>query len=77
MKRCFTDAVYNNTQQRKSVELMLVENRFYTRLSSVVSSSDYLKLEEELNKTYSEIEKEMFSCGFIDGIRFLIGCMES
>ena len=32
-------------------------------------------IEEELNRIYSETEKELFYCGFIEGIRFLIGCM--
>lgn len=75
MKRCFTDVVYNYTQQSKSAEITVAEKRFFKRLSSAVSCEDYLKLEEELNTIYSELEKELFCCGFIKGIRFIVGCM--
>ena len=77
MKRCFTDAVYDNVQQRKSADVTVEEERFFLRLSSAVESTEYMRLEEDLNRIYSELERELFSCGFIEGIRFLIGCMES
>lgn len=54
----------------------LAQKRLYTKLSSVISGNEYLPIEEELNRIYSEVEKELFYCGFVEGIRFLIGCMK-
>lgn len=76
MERYITDAIYNNIQQRKSVEVELAQKRLYTKLSSVISGNEYLTIEEELNRIYSEVEKELFYCGFVEGIRFLISCMK-
>lgn len=76
MERYITDAIYNNIPQRKSVEMELAQKRLYTKLSSVISGSEYLPIEEELNRIYSEVEKELFCCGFVEGIRFLISCMK-
>lgn len=75
MERFITDIIYTNRHTSKSPMLELEQQRLYTKLSSLISMEEYLMVEEELNRIYSEIEKELFYCGFIEGIRFLIDCM--
>lgn len=55
--------------------LELEQQRFYSKLSVLISGEEYLMIEEELNRIYSETERELFYRGFIEGIRFLVGCM--
>lgn len=68
--------IYANRHTLKSPTLELEQQRLYTKLSSLISEEEYLLIEEELNRIYSETEKELFYCGFIEGIRFLVGCMK-
>lgn len=75
MERFITDMIYTNRHTSKSPTLELEHQRLYTKLSPLISGEEYLMIEEELNRIYSETEKELFYCGFIEGIRFLIGCM--
>ena len=75
MERFITDMIYTNRHTSKSPTLELEQQRLYTKLSSLISGEEYLMIEEELNRIYSETEKELFYCGFMEGIRFLIGCM--
>lgn len=76
MERFITDMIYANRHTLKSPTLELEQQRLYTKLSSLISEEEYLLIEEELNRIYSETEKELFYCGFIEGIRFLVGCMK-
>lgn len=75
MERFITDIIYTNRRISKSPTLELEQQRFYSKLSALISGEEYLMIEEELNRIYSETERELFYCGFIEGIRFLVGCM--
>lgn len=75
MERFITDKIYDNRKFSKSSTLELEQKRLYKKLATLISEEEYLMIEEKLNRVYSETEKELFYCGFIEGIRFLIGCM--
>lgn len=75
MERFITDIIYSNKHTSKSPTLELEQQRLYSKLSSFISGEEYLMIEEELNRIYSETERELFYHGFIEGIRFLVGCM--
>lgn len=75
MERFITDKIYDNRKFSKSSTLELEQKRLYKKLAILISEEEYLMIEEELNRIYSETEKELFYCGFIEGIRFLIGCI--
>ena len=75
MERFITDIIYTNKHVSKSPMLELDQQRFYSKLSVLISGEEYLMIEEELNRIYSETERELFYRGFIEGIRFLVGCM--
>lgn len=75
IERYITDIIYTQTVQEKSAEIELAEKRLYTRLSSLLSEKEYLRIEEELNTIYSILEKELFCKGFTEGIRFLMKCV--
>lgn len=75
MERFITDKIYDNRKFFKSSTLELEQKRLYKKLAILISEEEYLMIEEELNRIYSETEKELFYCGFIEGIRFLIGCI--
>ena len=75
MELFITDINYTNKHVSKSPMLELEQQRFYSKLSVLISGEEYLMIEEELNRIYSETERELFYRGFIEGIRFLVGCM--
>ena len=76
MERYITDAVYYKIQPEKSLEEKLLEKKVFGKLSTLIPSEEYLKMEEELNALLSILEKDLFCCGFIEGIRFLLGCIK-
>ncbi len=75
MEKDITDLIYYRTVKEKSVEVELAVNRMYRAISVCTSKKDFVKLEEELNKVYSVVEKELFYRGFTEGIRFLLDLM--
>lgn len=75
MERFITDTIYNNRKKEDTPTLETKQKRLYSELSTLLTGEDYIRIEEELNGIYSELEKKAFYLGFIEGIRFLIGCM--
>lgn len=75
MERYITDMIYTHTVTEKAAEIELREKQLYTRLSALISDEEYLQIEEELNRCYSELEKELFCKGFREGIRFMLKCL--
>jgi len=75
MDRNITDMIYAQTVTGKSAELELKEQQLYKRLSALIPDKEYLKIEEELNRHYEELCKELFCKGFTEGIRFLLKCL--
>ena len=75
MERYITDTIYTHTVTEKAAEIELREKQLYTRLSALISGEEYLQIEEELNRFYNELEKELFYKGFSEGIRFMLKCL--
>ena len=76
MKRYITDAIYYKIQPEKSAEEALLEKKVFDKLSTFIPRKEYLKMEEDLSALLSTLEKDIFYCGFIEGIRFLFGCIK-
>ncbi len=75
MERYITDTIYTHTVTEKAAEIELREKQIYTKLSAFISGEEYLQIEEELNRFYNELEKELFCKGFSEGIRFMLKCL--
>ncbi len=75
MERYITDTIYTQTVTEKAAEIELKEKQIYTRLSALISGEEYLQIEEELNRFYNELERELFCKGFSEGIRFMLKCL--
>lgn len=75
MERYIADTIYAHTVTEKAAEIELKEKQLYTRLSALISGEEYLQIEEELNRFYNELEKELFCKGFSEGIRFMLKCL--
>jgi len=76
MERYIVDAIYYKIQHEKSVEEELLEKKVFETLSTLIPRKEYLKMEEELTALLSILEKDLFYCGFIEGIRFLLSCIK-
>ena len=50
MERFITDIIYTNKHVSKSPMLELEQQRFYSKLSVLISGEEYLMIEEELNQ---------------------------
>ncbi len=75
MDRNITDVIYAQTVTGKPAELELKEQQLYKSLSALIPGEEYLKIEEELNRHYEALSKELFCKGFTEGIRFLLKCL--
>lgn len=75
MERYITDTIYTQTVTEKAAEIELKEKQIYTRLSALISGEEYLQIEEELNRFYNQLERELFCKGFSEGIRFMLKCL--
>ena len=72
MEKAITDLIYSRVVKDRSAEVELAMYKMYRLISSCTSETDYVRLEEELNRVYSMVEKELFYRGFTEGIRFLM-----
>lgn len=70
MKRCISDAVYARKVGGRPPELEWKEKQLCAELSAHISGEEYLRLEENLNFFHEELGKELFSRGFMEGMRF-------
>ena len=70
MERYITDVIYNNLGEERRKVVDFIESSLYKELSVLVSEEKYMEFEVELNRIFSEIEKELFCYGFSEGIRF-------
>ena len=68
MGRYITDAIYYRIQPEKSVEEKLLEKKVFGKLSNLIPRKEYLKMEDELSALLSILEKDLFYCGFVEGI---------
>lgn len=75
MDKNITDMIYCQIINNKSAEVELAVYKMYRAISACTSEKDFVGLEEELNRVYSVVEKELFYRGFTEGIRFLLDLM--
>ena len=59
-ERYITDTIYAHTVTEKTAEVELREKQLYTRRLPLYLVRNTYRLEEELNRCYSELEKEGF-----------------
>ena len=75
MERDFVEMIYRKKELEMSAETRVAEKLLLLRLSALVPRDSYIEIEEDLYNVYSKIEKESFSYGFLEGVRFLMKCM--
>lgn len=74
MNHFITDMLYDSMELPKTTELAFTEKRLLCALSTTLSQAEYVRIEDELSQFLSMLEREVFCCGFLEGIRFLLRC---
>ena len=72
MEQYITDTIFRHIVTEKTIRVELEEKRIYEKLLEFLSSTEYVRIEEELNAYYDLLSREMFYRGFIEGIRFIL-----
>ena len=76
MNRFITDMIYNSINIEKTTGLEFAQGRLLENIGSHMERGEYLNLEEQFTEVCSRLEREVFCRGFVEGICFLMKCLD-